>query len=59
MAYLNVDVQNAVNPYLSDMGVGLVFGLGYYVIKYIYGDSKDDSKNQKEKVGSRNQKKLD
>ena len=52
MAYLNVDVQNAVNPYLSDMGVGLVFGLGYYVIKYIYGDSKDDSKNQKEKVGT-------
>jgi len=52
MTYLNVDVANAVNPYLSDMGVGLVFGLGYYVIKYIYGDQKDETKNTKAKVGS-------
>ena len=52
MTYLNVDVANAVNPYLSDMGVGLVFGLGYYVIKYIYGDQKEDAKNTKAKVGS-------
>lgn len=52
MAYLNVDVANAVNPYLSDMGVGLVFGLGYYVIKYIYGDQKEDTKNTKEKLGT-------
>jgi len=52
MTYLNVDVANAVNPYLSDMGVGLVFGLGYYVIKYIYGDQKDDEKTKKVKVGS-------
>jgi len=52
MAYSNVDVTNAVNPYLSDVGVGLVFGLGYYVIKYIYGDKKEDTKNQKEKIGT-------
>ncbi len=52
MTYLNVDVANAVNPYISDVGVGLVFGLGYYVIKYIYGDQKEDGKNTKVKVGS-------
>jgi len=44
MSYINADVSNAVNPYLTDVGVGLVFGLGYYLIKYIYGekDSKDN-----------------
>lgn len=39
MNFINADVANAVNPYLSDVGVGLVFGLGYYLIKYLYGDS--------------------
>eukprot|EP00340_Litonotus_pictus_P000351 CAMPEP_0170528784 /NCGR_PEP_ID=MMETSP0209-20121228/14241_1 /TAXON_ID=665100 ORGANISM="Litonotus pictus, Strain P1" /NCGR_SAMPLE_ID=MMETSP0209 /ASSEMBLY_ACC=CAM_ASM_000301 /LENGTH=716 /DNA_ID=CAMNT_0010820183 /DNA_START=44 /DNA_END=2194 /DNA_ORIENTATION=+ len=37
---------NAVNPYLSDVGVGLVFGLGYYLINYIYGDKKKEQKKQ-------------
>ena len=34
------NLPNVVNPYLTDVGVGLVFGLGYYLIKYIYGDNK-------------------
>ena len=29
------------------LGVGLVFGLGYYLIKYLYGDNKSNSKNSK------------
>lgn len=37
---------NVVNPYLTDVGVGLVFGLGYYVIKYLYGDKKDEKKKE-------------
>ncbi len=41
MNFLNADVANAVNPYLTDVGVGLVFGLGYYLIKYLYGDNKN------------------
>ena len=45
----NVDIGNAVNPYLTDVGVGVVFGLGYYLIKYLYGDNqKSDSKQLKE-----------
>jgi len=39
MSFLNADVANVVNPYLTDVGVGLVFGLGYYLIKYLYGES--------------------
>jgi pentatricopeptide repeat protein len=35
---------NAVNPYLSDVGVGLVFGLGYFLIKYLYKDKEEDKK---------------
>ena len=50
MSYLNEDIVNAVNPYISDMGVGLVFGLGYYVIKYIYCDQKDETKQQNDKT---------
>jgi pentatricopeptide repeat protein len=38
MSFLNADMANAVNPYLTDVGVGLVFGLGYYLIKYLYGE---------------------
>lgn len=41
-----MNITNAVNPYLSDVGVGLVFGLGYYFIKYLYGDKKDEDKKQ-------------
>jgi len=45
----NVDIGNAVNPYLTDVGVGVVFGLGYYLIKYLYGDNqKPDVKQTKE-----------
>ena len=45
----NVDIGNAVNPYLTDVGVGVVFGLGYYLIKYLYGDNqKPDTKQLKE-----------
>ena len=32
-----------MNPYLSDVGAGLVFGLGYYVINYQFGDNQDNS----------------
>ena len=39
-------IVNAVNPYLSDVGVGLVFGLGYYFIKYIYGEKGEEEKKQ-------------
>lgn len=47
MSLLNADVTNAVNPsILTDVGVGLVFGLGYYVIKYIYGDNQPSSGKQ-------------
>lgn len=49
MSFLNADVANAVNPYLTDVGVGLVFGLGYYLIKYLYGDNyQKDAKLLKE-----------
>ena len=46
MSFLNADVANAVNPYLTDVGVGLVFGLGYYLIKYLYGDNAQSSAKQ-------------
>lgn len=52
MSTLNVDVSNAVNPYLADVGVGLVFGLGYYFIKYFYGDQPKDEKNLKSQIES-------
>ena len=44
---MNGNLSNVVNPYLTDVGVGLVFGLGYYLIKYLYGDNKGNSKNSK------------
>ena len=45
----NADIGNVVNPYLTDVGVGVVFGLGYYLIKYLYGDTqKQDGKQLKE-----------
>lgn len=51
MSLLNVDSNNNNNSntsYLTDVGVGVVFGLGYYLIKYLYGDSKlSDQKDQK------------
>jgi pentatricopeptide repeat protein len=47
MSTLNINVTNAVNPYLADVGVGLVFGLGYYFIKYLYGDKENLEKNSK------------
>jgi pentatricopeptide repeat protein len=47
MSALNINVTNAVNPYLADVGVGLVFGLGYYFIKYVYGDKENSEKNLK------------
>jgi len=50
MSTLNVDIANAVNPYLADVGVGLVFGLGYYFIKYLYGDQQKDDKNLKNQI---------
>ncbi len=50
MSTINVDVANAVNPYLADVGVGLVFGLGYYFIKYLYGDQPKDEKNLKNQI---------
>jgi len=51
MNFLNADVANAVNPYLTDVGVGLVFGLGYYLIKYLYGDNQN-SKDKKTNTDS-------
>lgn len=50
---LNVDSNQTVantnsNSFLTDVGVGVVFGLGYYLIKYLYGDSKSsDPKDSK------------
>jgi pentatricopeptide repeat protein len=45
----NVDTSNAVNHYWADIGVGVVFGLGYYLIKYLYGENqKQDAKQLKE-----------
>ena len=44
---INEDTNNVVNPYLADVGVGLVFGLGYYFIKYLYGDQQINEKNSK------------
>ena len=45
----NAELGNVVNPYLTDVGVGVVFGLGYYLIKYLYGDTpKTDQKQLKE-----------
>ena len=52
---LNVDSKNSnntSNSYLTDVGVGVVFGLGYYLIKYLYGDSK--SSEQKDSKTSQN-----
>ena len=53
MSFLNADVANAVNPYLTDVGVGLVFGLGYYVIKYLYGENTE-KKGKETKLGTEN-----
>jgi pentatricopeptide repeat protein len=49
-SYSNADFGNVVNPYLTDVGVSVVFGLGYYLIKYLYGDNnqKSDQKQLKE-----------
>ncbi len=47
MSFINEDLANAVNPYLSDVGVGLVFGLGYYVINYLYGENKNPGKQKR------------
>jgi len=44
------DVANSLNPYLSELGAGLVFGLGYYVINYQLGD--DSSSQTKQKKGA-------
>ena len=55
MSLLNVDSNNNTNSntsYLTDVGVGVVFGLGYYLIKYLYGDSK--SSDQKDQKGTQN-----
>ena len=49
MSFLNADVANAVNPYLTDVGVGLVFGLGYYLIKYLYGDQQNPKQSKEGK----------
>jgi len=49
---LNVDyLTNVVKPYASDLGVALVFGLGYYLFKFL--NKKDEKRvkdNIKEKV---------
>lgn len=50
------ELTNVVNPYLTDVGVGLVFGLGYYFIKYIYGEKKDDKKLGNLKEGTKDNK---
>ena len=57
---MNSDYSNAVNPfsnladtlnpYLSDVGVGLVFGLGYYVINSQFGENNNEKKEKKEAV---------
>ena len=47
---LNADLLNAVNPYITDLGVSLVFGLGYYMVKYMYGDIVKDKKSTGEKT---------
>jgi pentatricopeptide repeat protein len=52
MSFLNADVTNAVNPYLTDVGVGLVFGLGYYLIKYLYGDNSQNKSLKESKSGT-------
>ena len=52
MTTLNEELPNAVNPFLADVGVGLIFGLGYYLIKYLYGDQKKDEKNTKNNLAS-------
>jgi pentatricopeptide repeat protein len=51
MSFLNADVANAVNPYLTDVGVGLVFGLGYYLIKYLYGEGQNQNIKQTKSEG--------
>jgi pentatricopeptide repeat protein len=50
-SFLNADVANAVNPYLTDVGVGLVFGLGYYLIKYLYGEGQNQYMKQGKSEG--------
>ena len=55
MSLINVDSNNSnntPNSYLTDVGVGVVFGLGYYLIKYLYGDS--NSSDQKDSKASQN-----
>lgn len=52
MNLTNADITNPVNPYLTDVGVGLVFGLGYYLIKYIYGDNQPNDAKQSKTDGT-------
>jgi len=45
---LNVDyLTNVVRPYASDLGVALVFGLGYYLFKFL---NKKEEKKVKENI---------
>ena len=52
MSFMNAELANVVQPYLSDVGVCLVFGLGYYVISYLYGENKPgkDKKNSPQTI---------
>ena len=50
MSSPNADSSNAVIPYIANAGLGLAFGLGYYLFKYIYGDDKSDEPNEKGKT---------
>ena len=54
-------IIDTVYPYLSDIGVGLVFGLGYYHISYLFGDKKQDKKllQTKSNINLENCKTLD
>lgn len=45
MNLLNEDIEIRYSP-LSDIGAGIVFGLGYNLINYVYGDSFESQKKE-------------
>ena len=48
MQILNADYWNSyLQPYVADLGVALVFGVGYYLFKQLHKDKKDASFKEK------------
>lgn len=45
----NSNLLNAVLPFAADTGVGLIFGAGYFLIKYLLGKKEQDPQKKESK----------